>query len=103
MIRRPPRSTRTDTLFPDTTPLPISGERTYVYAGTYEHDEAIERARTRVLRSNPVTHIAEIIDATTPEFGAPVVVEYVPAHKSQSYLGDHGYPVADLEIGRAHV
>lgn len=76
-----------------------AGERTYVYAGTYEHDEAIERARTRVLRSNPVTHIAEIIDATTPEFGAPVVVEYVPAHKAHSYLGDHGYPVADLVSG----
>ena len=76
-----------------------AGERTYVYAGTYEHDEAIERARTRVLRTNPVTHIAEIIDATTPELSAPAVVEYVPAHKAQSYLGDHGYPVADLVSG----
>lgn len=76
-----------------------AGERVYVYAGTYEHDEAIERARTRVLRTNPVTHIAEIIDATTPELGASAVVEYVPAHKAQSYLGDHGYPVADLVSG----
>lgn len=76
-----------------------AGERTYVYAGTYEHDEAIERARTRVLRTNPVTHIAEIIDATTPELGAPAVVEYAPAQKARSYLGDHGYPVADLVSG----
>lgn len=79
--------------------LDSAGERTYVYAGTYEHDEAIERARTRVLRTNPVTRIAEIIDATTPELSASVVVEYAPAHKAQSYLGDHGYPMADLIAG----
>src|SRR5690606_14187061 len=34
-----------------------------------------------------------------PELGAPTVVEYVRAHKTRSYLGDHGYPVADLVSG----
>jgi hypothetical protein len=79
--------------------LDHAGERTYVYAGTYEHDEAIKRARTRVLRTNPVTHVAEIIDATTPEFAPVVVVEYEGAERTTSYLGDHGYPVADLVDG----
>lgn len=76
--------------------LDSAGERTYVYAGTYEHDEAIERARTRVLRSNPVTRIAEIIDATSPDVEALVVVHRAPVAKAQSYLGEHGYPVIDL-------
>lgn len=80
--------------------LDHAGERTYVYAGTYEHDEAIERARTRVLRTNPVSHVAEIIDATAPDFApAVVVVEYGGAAKATSYLGEHGYPVADLIEG----
>ncbi|CAN7165629.1 AAA family ATPase [Microbacterium foliorum] len=79
--------------------LDHAGERTYVYAGTYEHDEAIKRARTRVLRTNPVTHVAEIIDATAPDFAPVIVVEYGGAAKVTSYLGDHGYPVSDLVDG----
>lgn len=80
--------------------LDHAGERTYVYAGTYEHDEAIERARTRVLRTNPVTHVAEIIDATAPDFAPEiVVVEYGGTAKATSYLGEHGYPVSDLVDG----
>ncbi len=59
--------------------LDHAGERTYVYAGTYEHDEAIERARTRVLRTNPVTRVAEIIDATTPEAAPVATPSYIPA------------------------
>lgn len=59
------------------------GEETlYIYDGTYEHDEAILRARTRVLRVNPVNGIPEIIERTMPDatpagpeqewaFGAP--------------------------------
>lgn len=43
------------------------GEETlYIYDGTYEHDEAIRRARTRVLRVNPVNGIPEIIERTMP-------------------------------------
>lgn len=80
--------------------LDHAGERTYVYAGTYEHDEAIERARTRVLRTNPVTNVAEIIDATAPEFASPSVPAYSsPPPKRVTYLGDHGYPIADLVDG----
>ncbi|GAA1851602.1 UvrD-helicase domain-containing protein [Microbacterium koreense] len=80
--------------------LDHAGERTYVYAGTYEHDEAIERARTRVLRTNPVTHVAEIIDATTPEVASTSIPAYIPpAPKKLTYLGDHGYPISDLIDG----
>lgn len=44
------------------------GEDTiYVYDGTFEHDVAIARAKTRVLRVNPVNHIPEIIERTMPE------------------------------------
>lgn len=42
---------------------PIGGEKTYVYAGTWEHDTAIERARTRALQINPVTGVAEVLEA----------------------------------------
>jgi hypothetical protein len=80
--------------------LDHAGERTYVYAGTYEHDEAIERARTRVLRTNPVTHVAEIIDATAPEVAPASTPTYIsPAPKKVTYLRDHGYPIADLVDG----
>lgn len=80
--------------------LDHAGDRTYVYAGTYEHDEAIERARTRLLRTNPVTHVAEIIDATTPDVASASATAYIsPALKKVTYLGDHGYPIADLVDG----
>lgn len=42
-------------------------EKTYVYAGTWEHDEAIARAKSRVLRVNPVNGVAELIEVGTPE------------------------------------
>src|SRR4051812_2817701 len=42
------------------------GERTYVYAGTFPHDEAIARARTQVLRVNPVNGVAELIEESMP-------------------------------------
>ncbi|MGO1850949.1 3'-5' exonuclease [Microbacterium sp.] len=37
---------------------PSKGERAYVYAGTWHHDEAIKRARTTVLTMNPVNGLA---------------------------------------------
>lgn len=37
---------------------PAKGEKAYVYAGTWEHDEAIKRARTTVLTMNPVNGLA---------------------------------------------
>src|SRR3546814_4435019 len=46
MIRRPPRSTRTDTLFPYTTLFRSKGE-TPLRAGEYEHPLVVELVRRR--------------------------------------------------------
>ncbi len=46
-------------------------ERTYVYMGTWKHDEAIAIARSTVLRINPINGVAELIEA-----GAPDSVDY---------------------------
>ena len=35
----------------------------YVYAGTFNHDEAIKKAQTSILTVNPVSGIAELISA----------------------------------------
>jgi len=40
------------------------GVRTYVYAGTWPHDEGIQIAKTRVLQGNPINGIGEFLDAT---------------------------------------
>ena len=74
-------------------------EPVYVYAGTWQHDEAIDRARTRKLRVNPVNGIAELIEVSTPET-APSADQYVaqpvatPVHTP--YLRELGYQATDL-------
>lgn len=42
-------------------------ERTYVYVGTFEHDQGSEYARTRVLKYNSINGVAELIAATMPD------------------------------------
>ncbi|UQN13959.1 3'-5' exonuclease [Gulosibacter sp. ACHW.36C] len=56
---------------------PPRGEVTYVYTGVWPHDEAIEVARTRVLRVNPVNGVNEIleVDAEAVASGVDEVVE----------------------------
>jgi hypothetical protein len=79
---------------------PLGGERTYVYAGTWEHDTAIERARTRKLQINPVNGIAEIIEAAPiaqpekPQKPAPAPVLSEPS----SYLISLSYLITDLTV-----
>jgi len=74
-------------------------EPVYVYAGTWQHDEAIDRARTRKLRVNPVNGIAELIEVSTPET-VPSADQYAaepvtaPAHAP--YLRELGYQPTDL-------
>jgi superfamily I DNA/RNA helicase len=74
-------------------------ESVYVYAGTWEHDEAIERARTRKLRVNPVNGIAELIEVSTPE-SAPESHRYVPDGNAPevetAYLHGLGYNAPEL-------
>ncbi|WP_139416176.1 3'-5' exonuclease [Agromyces laixinhei] len=81
---------------------PIGQERTYVYAGTWEHDEAIERARTRKLQINPVNGIPEFIESTTPADEVPAEGQPtagssdVQAAASRSFLTERSYFRSDL-------
>ena len=81
----------------------------YVYIGTWEHDEAIEVARTRILTINPVNGVAELIIASTPpsadavrtpkHLAPPVAAEpsesFVPAIELGPLAGQ-GYGVQEL-------
>ncbi|MBD8584141.1 UvrD-helicase domain-containing protein [Frigoribacterium sp. CFBP 8766] len=82
---------------------PPNGEVTYVYGGTWQHDKAIEIARTRVLQINPINGIAEIIDAGAPEAGTTPVIPIVQLTEPQvaSFLTSAGYLRSDLtdELG----
>jgi hypothetical protein len=73
-------------------------EPVYVYAGTWEHDEAIHRARTRKLRVNPINGIAELIEVSTPDsVPAPKpTYEVNPAPSVAPHLAALGYSAADL-------
>jgi superfamily I DNA/RNA helicase len=74
-------------------------ERVYVYAGTWSHDVAIERARSRKLQVNPVNGIAELIEVTT-EASTTVISPAVPAASHQQatgpFLVEAGYIREDL-------
>jgi hypothetical protein len=75
---------------------PLGGERTYVYAGTWKHDEAIERARSRKLQINPVSGIVELIGRAQDTSG-PVSVSAPGSPKaSVSFLTESSYFVKDL-------
>jgi superfamily I DNA/RNA helicase len=76
---------------------PIGDEKTYVYAGTWQHDEAIERARTKKLQINPVNGVAELIAAATddaPQSDAKVTVPKAVA--VTPYLVAQSYFLSDL-------
>ncbi|WP_166784106.1 3'-5' exonuclease [Cryobacterium suzukii] len=79
---------------------PIGDEKTYVYAGTWEHDEAIERARTKKLQINPVNGIPELIAAVPehPAQAAPKAEAPQPAKALVSYLTTQSYFVSDLTV-----
>lgn len=84
--------------------LDVPGEdRTYVYAGTWEHDTAIHRARTQILHRNPVNGVPEFIDATTPQAGAPamspVSSEQEAEAEASSFLADGSYLLTELTEG----
>lgn len=78
---------------------PPGGEVNYFYAGTWPHDEAIEKAKTLTLAINPVNGILEwreaiaahqaTIDAPAPEI-APTQASTTPI------LIERGYFVSDL-------
>lgn len=60
--------------------LDHDNETSYVYAGTFAHDEAIRIAKTQVLRVNPINGVAELIEQTAPvsvDTSAPQAVSSV--------------------------
>ncbi|SBS79302.1 ATP-dependent DNA helicase UvrD [uncultured Mycobacterium sp.] len=76
-------------------------DASYVYAGTYPHDEAIDIARKSKLNINPRNGVAELIpvDDVAPE---SVAVQHVPASTtadvatSEPTLRDRSFTVDDL-------
>lgn len=83
---------------------PSKGERAYVYAGTWHHDEAIKRARTTVLTMNPVNGLASFrqvleeqadSDVPTPQTPAPTQLQPTVAPVTP-LLTELGYLVTDL-------
>jgi superfamily I DNA/RNA helicase len=74
-------------------------EAVYVYAGTWPHDEAIQRARSRQLRVNPVNGVAELIEVSTPDSVATVLPNYfqpVAPSETAPFLTGLGYSAEDL-------
>lgn len=51
--------------------LPAGDDTHYIYWGTWPHDKAIEKAKTSVLRVNPVFGFMEVIEETAPPAPAP--------------------------------
>lgn len=73
---------------------------TYIYMGTWNHDDAIKLAEKATLRVNPINGTLEgLIGDTAPiaESTAPLVpVETAAAAPVQSYLAGVGYTLEDL-------
>ena len=78
------------------------GVPTYIYMGTWNHDEAIKLAETATLRVNPINGtleglIGELAPAVEP---TPEVVVPEPVTKPElSYLAGVGYSLGDLTEG----
>ncbi|MBH0022655.1 UvrD-helicase domain-containing protein [Salinibacterium sp. SWN248] len=84
--------------------VPGEPERTYVYAGTWEHDTANKRAMNQILRNNPINGVPELIDATVPEVAPQPASEFIAVEEAvapTSFLADNGYLLNDLteELG----
>lgn len=81
---------------------PPGGEVNYFYAGTWPHDEAIDRARKLTLAINPVNGILEWREAVAAqqiESAAAIPTPVIPAaveQKSAPILAECGYFRTDL-------
>ncbi len=75
-----------------------SGVPTYIYMGTWNHDDAIKRAEKATLRVNPINGTLEGLigdTETVPPPPPPLAVTSSP-EEVPSYLAGVGYTVADL-------
>src|SRR3546814_3550461 len=97
MIRRPPRSTRTDTLFPHTTLF-----RSYVCVMRRDHParrtsfdlQAFQDCDHIVVAAHEIGHVHEQVESKLLEICPPERIRMV----SESFIVS-----AMIEIGRAHV
>src|SRR3546814_13028162 len=105
MIRRPPRSTRTDTLFPFTTlfrsPAQIAATRRGVTSPVIARSEATRQSRARVNRPGLLRY-ARNDDVGTLAKIVGVGLDFQRADRRRRDL-DLDAILLGIEIGRAHV
>src|SRR3546814_193328 len=107
IIRRPPRSTRTDTLFPYTTLFRSPTVGVTYFAGTFVRHPLALAAAKAVLKhvkaqggqmqerlNGRVTAMADELNAFCAEVGAPVEVRHFSSVWKTFFLEDH--PLQDL-------
>src|SRR3546814_11574479 len=103
MIRRPPRSTRTDTLFPYTTLFRSNAffatPTGRIYAGEWMAAQADPEVMLAVAKAVPPM-VLKFIDRA-PKIAAQV--EELPREKSLADLSDAEMKTLAKQIGRAHV
>src|SRR3546814_18024751 len=90
MIRRPPRSTRTDTLFPYTTLFRSKNADADLERTVADRQYAHADAQVRRIR-----HFAPIIDFEAGDDGLPPVVQFEHADRAQEARAD-GFDVNDV-------
>lgn len=74
-----------------------SNERTYIYMGTWAHDEANKLAERATLRVNPINGTLEGLIGEPPEPAAQPAATSTPAAVPElSYLASVGYSLEDL-------
>jgi superfamily I DNA/RNA helicase len=85
-------------------------ETTYVYAGTWPHDDAIVKARTRILRMNPINGIAEFINTEMPQVASYVAptrpalpeLDGTPVLLKRSYTAAELTGILGFDMATAH-
>ena len=78
------------------------GGLTYLYMGTWPHDEATEIARRSELKVNPVNGVLEGIIGTVADEPAPAAAASVgpaPIEIKQGFLAQYGFTSSDLVDG----
>lgn len=83
---------------------PPDGETHYIYAGTWNHDEGTEKAKTLTLHVNPVNGVLELRDAivahqpqsTTPAADVDASVADATSKARNPHLTALGYFISDL-------
>src|SRR3546814_19741842 len=101
MIRRPPRSTRTDTLFPYTT---LFRSRTLLCQA---HPTAVEKRHIPLRRRSAGRHQLFYLGTTpmtrTPSSRKPIPIKHRRRQARTPNVASNPFSCSPLQIGRAHV